>query len=44
MKKLISGELALLTVICVICAAAGPIFGAPADKAKQPAVEAGSAI
>ncbi len=42
MKKLISGKLALLTVICVICAAAAPVLGAAAEKAKQPAVEAGS--
>lgn len=37
MKKLLSGELALLIGICLFCAAGAPVCGAAAEKAKQPA-------
>jgi hypothetical protein len=42
MKRLISGQWALLTTICVVCVAAVPVSGAAAEKAANPAVSAGA--
>ena len=40
MKKLSPGELAFLTVICLLCAAAAPVSPAASEKAEQPAARA----
>jgi len=42
MKRLLLGKLALLTAVCVVCAAVAPAFGAAAEKAVNPAVSAGT--
>ena len=42
MKRLISGQWALLMAICVVCVAVLPVSGVAAEKAEKPAASAGA--